>query len=100
MCNSNIFYFKNISFILYDLYNINLKVNINTIICNIFIYFPSYYSIMGEIIFFIFTQFLFYIFIYNLRSNLSYSSFSQMKCIKKHQHELQLYIFYVYLCAI
>jgi hypothetical protein len=60
MCNSHIFYFKNISFILYDLHkekisNIILKVNINTTICNIFIYFPFYYSIMGEIIFFLFT---------------------------------------------
>jgi hypothetical protein len=60
ICVIPTFYFKNISFILYDLQkekfsNINLKVNINTTICNIFIYFPSYYSIMGEIIFFLFT---------------------------------------------
>jgi hypothetical protein len=55
-------------------------MNINT--TNIFIYFPSYYSIMGEIIFFLFTEFLFYISIYNLWSNLSYGPFSQMKCIK------------------
>jgi hypothetical protein len=54
---------------------------------------------MGEIVFFLFTQFLFYVFIYNLRSNLSYGSFSELKCItKKHQHELQLYFLCLFIC--
>jgi hypothetical protein len=82
----------------------NPNVNININICNIFIYFPSYYSIMGELMnlllfLFVFTYFMFYVFIYNLRSNLSYESFIQIKCITQNDimRCIFLYLFIGYL---
>jgi hypothetical protein len=52
-----------------------ILINTNTTICNIFICFPSHYSIMREIMNllsfpFLFTHFLYFFFIYILRSNL------------------------------
>jgi hypothetical protein len=45
-----------------------------------------------------FTYFLFYISIYNLRSNLSYDAFIQIKCITQlYQHEMYISLFIGYL---
>jgi hypothetical protein len=61
----------------------NPNVNIDPTICNIIIYSPSRYLILAinGFITNLFSHFLFYILIYNLRSNLSYDSFIHMKCI-------------------
>jgi hypothetical protein len=61
----------------------NPNVNINPTIFNIIIYSPSHYLILAinDFITNFFSHFLFYIFIYILRSNLSYDSFIHIKCI-------------------
>jgi hypothetical protein len=58
-------------------------MNINPTIFNIIIYSPSHYLFLelNDFITISFLNFLFYIFISNLRSNLSYDSFISIKCI-------------------
>jgi hypothetical protein len=79
----------------------NPNVNINPTIFNIIIYSPSHYLILAINAFIttFLSHFLFYMFIYNLRSHLSYDSFIWIKCLTTKSSAWDAY-FCIYLFVI